>query len=88
MNYRTQAINLFINKTKYKIKDIISCNVIHKGFTNVSFKIECKDKKKYQVRLGNDKNKVNRQNERNVCKAVKFPYFVYYDKETGNAIKR
>jgi thiamine kinase-like enzyme len=88
MNYRQQAINLFCSKTSYQKDAIKSCAPIHKGFTNVSYKITLKNHDIFQVRIANDGHQVKRHNEYKVCRMIKFPYFIYYDLKTGNAIKR
>jgi hypothetical protein len=88
MKFKQQAINLFIAKTKYKKEDIKSCLPIHKGFTNVSYKIAVKDKTIYQVRIANDHHQVNRSNEQKIYRLIKYSYFIYYDVKTGNAIKK
>jgi hypothetical protein len=87
MNFKEQALNLFVNKTKYKVNDIRKCVQIHKGFTNVSYKVTLKDQSIYQIRIANDKKKVNRLNEQKIYRLIGFSYFVYYDVRTGNAIK-
>jgi thiamine kinase-like enzyme len=88
MNYRQQAINLFVQKTKYTKEEIKSCIPIHNGFTNISYKIKLKNNTTYQVRIGNDHHQINRHNEQLIYRLIKFPYFIYYDVETGNAIKK
>jgi hypothetical protein len=88
MNYRQRVISLFISKTKHSAEEIKSCQPIHNGFTNISYKIQLNNGTIYQVRIANDDKRVNRDVEQKVCRLIKFPYFVYYDVKTGNAIKK
>jgi hypothetical protein len=88
MKPKQTAINLFINKTNYDKTQIVSCTPIHKGFTNLSYKIRTQSGDAYQVRIANDGHQVDRHNEQIVYQLIKFSYFVYYDVTTGNAIKK
>jgi hypothetical protein len=86
MDFKSKAINLFTKYTKYKKHDIIKIIPVHNGYTNISFKFITNDKKAYQVRISNTRN-VNRINEKNILDLVKFPYFIYFNTRTGDAIK-
>jgi hypothetical protein len=86
MDFKNKAINLFVNHTKYKKQDINKIIPIHNGYTNISFKFTTNDRKSYQVRLSNTKS-VDRTNEKHILDLVKFPYFIYFNIKTGDAIK-
>jgi thiamine kinase-like enzyme len=87
MDFKNKAIHLFVNHTKYRKQDIVKIKPIHNGYTNISFKFTTSDKQNYQIRISNTKN-VDRANEKHILDLVKFPYFIYFDIKTGNAIKK
>jgi hypothetical protein len=87
MNFKDQAIDFFVSHTDYQKNDVVKLIPIHDGYTNISFKAITSDHKAYQIRLNNT-DSVDRINEKNVLDIVKFPYFIYFDIKTGNAIKQ
>jgi hypothetical protein len=87
MNFKTKAIDFFVNYTDYQRNNIVKITPIHEGYTNISYKVMTNDHKAYQIRLNNT-DSVDRTNEKNVLDIVKFPYFIYFDIKTGNAVKQ
>ena len=85
--FKQKAIKLFINNTKFQSYQIKSVKQIHKGYTNISFVFILINNQKYQVRLANDGNLINRKNELAMLKNVNNKDFIYYDVKSGNAIK-
>lgn len=85
-NFKKQALDLFLKYTNFTNDDILDIKQIHCGFTNISFVIKLKNKKKYQVRIGQNNKIVNRDNEIKVLKLIPDIKFLYIDKK-GNAIK-
>lgn len=83
-----QAKKIFTKQTNYLQNSIENIFEIHDGYTNHSFLIETKDKKKWQIRIARNSKIVNRNNEFNVLKAINNKSFIYYDKKSGNAIKK
>lgn len=66
---------------KYKIKKI------NQGFTNSTYLIKI-NKQKYQIRIGDNNNIVDRKNEYNVLKNIENSLYIYYDVKNGNSIKK
>ena len=81
-----KAIQLFVSKTSYTEKDILKTKEIHKGYTNLSFVFYTSDKKRFQIRLGQNNEIVNRNNELNVIDLLPYKYYLYIG-SNGDAIK-
>ncbi len=83
------AIKMFLTffKNKYKLDDIKFIKKIHHGFTNTSFCFIMNDNNKYQVRIGNNNDIVNRNNEYRCLNLIHNNDYLYYDIKNGNAIK-
>ncbi len=79
-------IFFFINNTKYEESDIKFLKKVHKGFTNESFFLFTKDKKKWQVRFTGLNDVVKRENENEVLKIIENNNYIYYDND-GNSIR-
>lgn len=86
-NLKKQILNL-LEKINLKEDNIIKIKKIHQGFTNMSFYAETKNKKAYQLRLGQNNEIVDRNNEFLVLKALNLKSFLYYNKDNGDAIKK
>lgn len=86
-NLKKQILNL-LEKINLKEDNIIKIKKIHQGFTNMSFYVETKNKKAYQLRLGQNNEIVDRNNEFLVLKALNLKSFLYYNKDNGDAIKK
>lgn len=83
---RERAKILFFQYSNYSENDILKIKEIHHGYTNLSFLFVTKDKKKFQIRLGQNNEIVNRDNEINIINLLPYNYYLYMDKK-GNAIK-
>lgn len=84
---RQKAVDFFIKNTNIKLEQIHQVKKIHHGFTNLSYVFVLKNKDKYQVRLAQNNDIVNRKNEYNFIKAIGEKSYIYIDDE-GNAIKK
>ncbi|MDE6472901.1 MAG: phosphotransferase [Ureaplasma sp.] len=86
-NQLNTAKQLFFNHFKewknlpYKIKKI------NQGFTNSTYLIKI-NKQKYQIRIGDNNNIVDRVNEFNTLNNLKHSLYVFYDVNNGNSIKK
>lgn len=67
--------------------DLSNFKQLHQGFTNISFYVKLINNKEYQIRFGMNNKIVSRENEFNVLNLTFKNLFLYYDLETGNAIK-
>ena len=88
MNLINKAKELFFHNTKYRQEDIADIKQIHNGYVNISFLFILKNQVKYQIRLSSGVKLVNRKAEYEILKLTKNEDFIYYDKKTGNAIKK
>ena len=88
--YREIAINLFLDffKNKYKLTDVNKIVKIHHGFTNFSYMFKLKNGEKYQIRIGNNNNIVDRNNEYLCLKTIGDKNYIFYDIKNGNSIKK
>lgn len=86
-NFREQAIQLLEKNTNYKREQILKIKQIHRGYTNLSFLFKMQDKTQLQIRLGQNNQIVDRQNEIRIISYLPDKLFLYID-ENGNAIKK
>ena len=77
-----------LEKINLKPYEIIEIKPIHHGFTNLSFYVKTVNQKEYQVRIGKNNEIVNREIEAIIVEKIFKDDFLYYDKKTGNAIKK
>ncbi|MDC4182145.1 phosphotransferase [Mycoplasma bradburyae] len=82
------ALEFFITHTDYLINDVVSIQEIHNGFTNISYLLKTKDNKQYQVRFAQNNELVSRINEYEVIKLLNNDLFIFFDKQTGDCIKK
>lgn len=82
------AKKTFFKKYPNSQEKIASIKQIHSGYTNYSFLFTLKNKTKFQVRIPNDGNLVDRYCEYQIIKLLNDKNFVYYDTKTGIAIKK
>ena len=88
-NNKQKAINLFLEKmTEYSINDIVEIIEIHTGFTNQSFYLKMNDNEEFQIRIGQNNDIVSRENEEQVLLCIDDKNYIFYDVQTGNAIKK
>ena len=76
----------FINHTKYNYEDIISLSVIHDGYSNINYKIELRDKVKYQIKISKGNN-TNYHNEVTALKLYNDTNYIYFNNK-GYRIKK
>lgn len=82
------AINLFKKHGKeYAKENFIKITPIHTGYTNQSYLLETNNHK-FQIRLGQNNEIVNRNNEKEILSIIKDKYYIYYNENNGNAIKK
>ena len=87
--YKQKAINFFLkNLPEYSINDLIEIEEIHFGFTNQSFRLKMHDNNRFQVRLGQNNDIVNRRNEKMVLECIDDKNYIYYDEANGDSIKK
>lgn len=85
-----KAINLFLSffNKQYKYEDIKIIKKIHHGFTNSSYFLELNNGQKFQIRIGQNNEIVDRINEKNVIDIINENDYLFYDINSGNAIKK
>lgn len=84
---QTEASNVFLNFFKQvKLSSIDKIIKLENSQTNDCFLLKTHGRKKFFIRLGNPK--INRSNEYNFIKISKNSSYLYFDKETGNTIKK
>lgn len=84
---KSKILNL-LEKINIKEDEVVKIKKIHQGFTNMSFYVEINNKKAYQVRIGQNNEIVDRNNEFLVLKALNSKLFLYYNKDNGDAVKK
>lgn len=85
-NEINKAIEIF--RKVFPSKNIVSIEKIHLGLTNISFKVLDNNNNLFQVRIGMNNEYVNRHNEKNILKNIKDKNYIYFDENSGNAIKK
>ncbi len=86
--FRQTANKIFEKNTKYHTYDIAKSSQIHNGYTNVSYYFRTEDGKAFQVRIGNDNNFINRENEKKFLDLVHNSDYIYLNTKNGDAIKK
>lgn len=83
------AKTFFVKNIKdMKFEDIQTIKKIHYGYTNLSFYVQLKDGKEYQLRFARNNEIVDRKNERKVINLIHEQNdYLYYD-QYGNFIKK
>lgn len=82
------AKKVFFKKYPNSQGKVADVKQIHCGYTNYSFLFTLKNKTKFQVRIPNDGQLIDRYCEYQIIKLLKNKSFVYYDVKTGIAIKK
>lgn len=86
-NHEENAKKMFTKHMDKTENQIVYMELINEGFTNISYLVVNQQNQKFQVRIGN--HQINRNNEALFLKAMAdFGGFIYYDNQTGNAIKK
>ena len=86
-NHEEIAKKMFTKHMDKTENQIVYMELINEGFTNISYLVVNQQNQKFQVRIGN--HQINRNNESLFLKAMAdFGGFIYYDNQTGNAIKK
>ncbi|MCQ2747896.1 MAG: hypothetical protein MJ223_01280 [Mycoplasmoidaceae bacterium] len=83
-----QALELIKKYLDKKYGKMVSMEPIHNGYTNQSWLVTYSTNRKFQVRIAHALTNIDRSAELQVLKLVGDNSFIYFDKKTGNAIKR
>ncbi len=83
-----KALDFFIEKTNYKRGEIFCIKKIHYGYCNESYLVHMNNSDSFQVRISHNNNLIDRKQEKKIIDLLNLKWFIYFEKDTGNYIKK